>query len=204
MPEVACPSCRGALDRTPKRRTRCTHCEQPILVRSGRLLTEDEARAVDVCSKLAVPLERLWAAREDLSRQWGRRASAADAAWRVLNEVVLEAPDYHTRKIISFQMARFLWEEGRDHLEIARQSRQMQLADWKSSAEEGWLDLRQARVEVITAGEASCPACRALQGARFTYDEAVKENPIPVAECTHEAGSGHVRGWCRCEYGLCP
>jgi len=203
MPQVACPSCQTALERTPQRRTRCTRCGQPILVRRGHVLTEDDARAIDVCSKLTVPLQRLWHARDDLSREWGRQASASDGAWRVLNELVTEAPEYHTRKMIYFQMARFLWEEGRDHLEIARLSRQMQLADWKKSADDGWLDLRRARVEVITAREASCPACRALDGAQFTYEVAAKQNPIPVAECTHQVG-GHACGWCRCEYGLRP
>lgn len=202
MVDAACPSCGVALDRNPKRRTRCPHCDQPIVVRRGRLLTEDEARAEDVCSKVAVPLKRLWAAREDLSRQWGRQASAADAAWRVLNKLVVETADYQARKMIYRQMARFMWEEGRDHLEMARQSKQMELADWQSTAEQGLLDLKGARLAVITAGPLSCPACRVLEGARFTFAEAVNENPIPVAGCTHEAEAGRVRGWCRCEYGL--
>jgi hypothetical protein len=122
----------------------------------------------------------------------------------VLNQALLEAPDFHTRKMVYFQMARFLWEEGRDHLESARQCRQMQLAEWEERGREGWLDLKRARFEVITAREVSCPACRALEGRRFTYDQLVTESPIPVPGCTNETGPGHSRGWCRCEYGLIP
>jgi hypothetical protein len=204
MSQVACPSCGVALDRAPKRRSQCVHCSQPILVRKGRLSTEDEARAIDVCSRLALPLERLWEARGLLSQKWGRRASAADAAWRVLNEVIVETPDFHGRGMVYFHMARFLWEEGRDHLQVARQCRQMRPADWKQAEERGLLDLKRARIEITTAREASCPVCRALEGTQFTYEEAVERNQIPVAECTHEAGPGRIRGWCRCDYVLHP
>ena len=84
---------------------------------------------------MAVPLERLWGARELLSKAWGRQASAADAAWRVLNEIVVTTLNYHGRGMVHFQMARFLSEEGRDHLQVARQCRQMRLADWKHAAD---------------------------------------------------------------------
>lgn len=204
MSEVACPSCGLALARAPKRRAQCTHCAHPILVRKGRLCTEEEARAIDVCSRLAVPLERLWVARDLLSNTWGRKASAADAAWRVLNELVVNTSDCHGRGMVYFHMARLLWEEGRDHLQVARQCRQMQLADWKHAANEGLIDLKRARIEVCTAREASCPACRTLEGLQFTHGQAVEENPIPVAECTYEAGTSRVRGWCRCVYVLHP
>jgi len=204
MAQAACPSCGVVLDRAPKRRSQCTHCHQPIVVREGRLCTEDEARAIDVCSRFAVPLERLWDAREQLSRTWGRAASAADAAWRVLNEVIVEMPDFHGRGMVYFQMARFLWEEGRDHLQVARQGRRMRLAHWKHAEDLGLLDLKRARLGIVTARDASCPACRALEGAQFSYLEAAERNPIPVAECTHEAGPGRTRGWCRCDYVLHP
>lgn len=173
-------------------------------MRKGRLCTEDEARAIDVCLRLAVPQARLWEARRLLTQEWGRQATAADAAWRVLNELVDEAPDYHSRGMVYFQMARFLWEQGKDHLQLALQCRQMRLADWREAGERGFLDLKRARIEICTAREASCPACRALEGTQFTYQEAVERHVIPMAQCTHEAGPGRVRGWCRCEYVLHP
>jgi len=149
-----------------------------------------------------MPLERLWKARESLSKKWGRRASAADAAWGILNELVVATPDFHDRGMLYFQMARFLWDEGKDHLELARQCRQMELANWKHAADTGVLDLRRAWIVVITAKQMSCPACRALEGVRFTHAEAMERAPIPVASCTHELSPGRSHGWCRCCYGL--
>ena len=78
----------------------------------------------------------------------------------------------------------------------------MELADWKEKADMGLLGLKRARLEVITAREASCPECRALEGLLFTFDEAQSVMPLPVAGCTNEKIEGRARGWCRCEYGL--
>lgn len=202
MSSPACPYCGVLLNRAPTRRARCVDCREPILVRKGRLCTEDEARAIDVCTRVAVPLDRLWEAREVLSAKWGHRAKAADAAWGVLNQLVVNTADFQGRGMVYFQMARFLWEEGRDHLEVARQSRKMELANWKQAADRGLLDLSRARAAVITAKDASCPECRALEGVKFAYGEAVEKMPIPVIGCTHDLSPGRTHGWCRCCYGL--
>jgi len=103
--------------------------------------------------------------------------------------------------MIYFQMARFLWEEKRDYLHVGRAAARMELANWK---EAGLLDLGHARIEITTAGAASCPACRALAGRIFTYDEALTMMPLPVPECTNEKGADHPRGWCRCDWVLLP
>lgn len=201
---AACPSCGVTLDSPPNRRAECPHCGRPIAVREGRLCSDEEARAIDACAGLGIPLEYLWSARERLSRECGYQASAADAAWRLLNELAVNTPEYHGRAMVYFGMARFLWKEGEDQLQIARQGRQMQLAEWKLVADEGLLDLKRAHIEIITSREASCPACRTLEGAQFTYQEAMEQNPIPAPECTHEAGPGRARGWCSCSYGIRP
>jgi len=62
--------------------------------------------------------------------------------------------------MIYFQMARFLWEEKRDYLDVGREAAPMELANWKEAAEAGQQDLRHVRLKIITAGKASCPACR--------------------------------------------
>ncbi len=199
---MACPLCGAVLSHAPKRRTLCRQCGCPILVPRGRLFTEDEARAVDICQKVSIPIERLWVARDALSQELGRQASASDAAWRPLNELVVSTTNHHERKMTYFLMARFMFEEGRDHLEVARLSRRMQLEEWKSAAQQGLLDLVKVRIKIITCGEASCPACRAVAKSRFTYEDAMAHQPIPVPECTHETNAGQTRGWCRCEYAL--
>jgi hypothetical protein len=104
--------------------------------------------------------------------------------------------------MIYLQMALFLWEEDRDHLEFVRLCRQMELAKWKQAEDLGHLDLTRARVGVITAKDDSCPECRALQGIEFTFAEAIEKMPIPVAGCTHDLSPNRTRGWCRCCYRL--
>ena len=179
----ACPYCRVLLKRTPAKRTRCANCGESILIRKGWLCTQDEARAIDVCTRVGVPLDRLWDERDLLSAKFGHSATATDAAWGVLNQFVVTTADCHERGMVYLQMARFLWDEGRDHLEVARQSRQMELAHWKEAEDRGSLNLSRARVVVITAKDASCPECRELEGVQFTYAEAVEKMPIPVVGC---------------------
>lgn len=49
-----CPYCTAVLSHTPKRRTACPACGKPILVRKGRLRTDEEGRAIDWCSRLQI------------------------------------------------------------------------------------------------------------------------------------------------------
>lgn len=197
-----CPYCKAQLTRAPKKRTACVSCRRPIFVRKGRLCTEDEARALDFCARLGVSVTRLDKTRDTLSKEFGHPASAADSAWRVMNTLVSETKDYHARGMIYFQMARFLWEAGKDHLQVARKVPRMQLAAWRKSADAGLLDLRGIRLTVITAREASCPNCRKLEGTELTYQQAMHSSPIPVPECTNGTSLAQPRGWCRCTFGL--
>lgn len=45
-----CPYCRRKLDKTPKRKTNCPHCDKPIYVRNGKLVREE---ALDAAAKPA-------------------------------------------------------------------------------------------------------------------------------------------------------
>ena len=173
-----------------------------MYVRKGRLCTEDEARALDWFSRLQIDESAFHHAREKLSAEFGQPASFSDTAWRLMHNALQRSSSWHERKMIYFQMARFLWEEKRDSLEVRRQAVRMDLADWKEKSDMGLLDLKRARLRVITAREASCPECRALEGRLFTFDEADSAMPVPVAGCTNEKIEGRTRGWCRCEYGL--
>src|SRR5213593_4424065 len=179
MSTVNCPYCRVSLTCAPKRRIACPSCGKPIIVRRSRLCTEDEARALDVCTRLGVTHDRLDATRRALSSQFGRLAGAGDAVWRILHEVLAEGRDWQRRRIVYFQMSRFLWEDGKDCLQASREATRMQLEDWKASADAGLLDLGRARLVVITSRQASCPTCRALDGATFTYQQAQESMPIP-------------------------
>lgn len=197
-----CPYCGAVLSRTPKRRTACPSCGKPILVRKGRLCTDEEGRAIDWCSRLQIDEAEFQRTREKLFAESGRAASCGDITWCLMHKVLETAPSWHERKMICFHMARFLWEEKKDCLEVRRQAVRMELADWKAKADMGLFDLNRVRVKVITAGPASCPECRRLDGCLFTYEEAESAMPLPVAVCTREKTEDRSRGWCRCEYGL--
>lgn len=48
------------------------------------------------------------------------------------------------------------------------------------------------KVEVLTAGDSSCPSCQALAGKKFNLEDALRSMPIPVKNCQN------VCGYCRC------
>jgi hypothetical protein len=191
-----CPSCQAVLEHVPRQRTICPKCQQPIVVRRGHFYTEDEARAVDACAKISVTPEQLLVARGELSRKTGRPVPASDAAWELMGEAARrEKPP--GRRMIYFAMARLLWELGRDHRDMLLKSHNSELAGWCERDE----DATGIQVEIITAGEKSCPACRALEGVTLTLSEARKKKLLPAAGCTNGVDEAHPLGWCRCMYG---
>lgn len=197
----ACPYCNVNLKRTPKGRTICPDCGQPILVYEGRLWIADERNAVRWCDKLQIARPELYQAREDLSVQFGQPASYADALWRLMNGIVVKIPEAQGRSQFYWQMARFLWEEKRDHLQVSRESQRVKFEELKEKIAAGWIDPTRCRLEIITCGEISCPSCRKLEGELFPLTVG-EEWPIPNADCTHEKTPDRPRGWCRCTWGL--
>lgn len=94
--------------------------------------------------------------------------------------------------MLYFEQALQLWQEGKPFFKVAQESRRAQLRAYAESID---------TVEIIDAGESSCPACRALHGKKLSIKQALEEMPIPVATCTTDAGEfGQQQGWCRCDY----
>ncbi len=52
-------------------------------------------------------------------------------------------------------------------------------------------------VRVVSVG--GCQACIDMMGKVLTINEALKEMPIPVKDCTFKL-HGKIPGWCRCRY----
>jgi hypothetical protein len=52
--------------------------------------------------------------------------------------------------------------------------------------------------KVRIAGSGRCPACINLIGKVLIIDEALKEMPIPVKDCTFKLHG--IPGWCSCRY----
>jgi hypothetical protein len=159
---------------------------------------------MDRCPRLGIQESDLRRTVEQLTVEFARPAGWADALWRLMHKLLETASNNHERKMINFQMARFMWEEKRDCLHVSREAARIELYGYKEAAEAGWLDRSNLQLKISTAGAASCPACQALDGSLFTYDEALRVMPLPVPDCTNEKDAGHPRGWCRCTWGRVP
>lgn len=199
---AACPYCQSTIPRIPKRRTRCPSCGQMICVREGRICTEEGARAADWIRRLQIPSEAVAEAEKHLTKEFSRPPSPSDVVWRLMNAAASKTTNVQQLRLLYWQMAEFLWEEGRDHVHTAREAVRMGMAGWEQAADQGLIDWSRTRLVVITAREHSCEACRMLEGVTFTYHEACTQMPLPVANCTHGVSRSGQPGWCRCVYGL--
>lgn len=75
------------------------------------------------------------------------------------------------------------------HFKSKFETERMRLLEYKRSGLE--------KVRVVSVG--GCQACIDIMGKVLTIDDALKEMPIPVNECTFKLHS-KVPGWCRCRY----
>lgn len=96
-----------------------------------------------------------------------------------------------------FSQALRLFEQGKPHLQALQEHHRLALKKHEASGV-------VKAVEILTAGKDSCPACRRLQGKRFTIKQALKEMPLPVRGCTNWLTKDDIEagrtGWCRCTY----
>jgi hypothetical protein len=214
-PEAVCPYCQQVLDKRPKRKKKCPHCENYIYIRGlppkGErrvLVTEDEAEEIDSQWK-QLHFRRKWlgmlqqygivdedfdAHRKKLRERFGQEPSDGDVVWSLFHEALdgsMKSGDFQELKRLYFEMALFLCKEGRDFFPTLQQSRKMELAEYK---QRGFVE----KVRIL-AGDASCEACQQLKGKVLTFDEALEQMLIPCKECTFELHEGRP-GWCRCLY----
>ncbi len=209
-----CPYCHAPLAKIPKAKTFCRSCGNPIHVRARRslfpgtvLFSADDAHAIDWLIRLGVSRADFEAHRQELTRQFGQSAKTADVLWRIFNESLERTSDWHARQMTYWNMALFVYAEGRECLHLKQQAVKMQLAAWQDAADRGVFSWETTKLKVITCGVASCTSCAALEGATFTFAEASERMPIPVSACTTQvlrppSGKGPASGWCRCTYGL--
>jgi hypothetical protein len=112
------------------------------------------------------------------------RSKSNDKKWNEFNKKLLNAikkNDLHEMHTIYFEQAMLLKEEGGDSFPLLEQSIKSGL----------YKEQNFEQVEILVAVD-SCETCKVLGNKQFTIDEAVKKNPLPVAECGNES--------CRCTY----
>ena len=83
---------------------------------------------------------------------------------------------------------------GRSHLEAGREARRHELLDYQTTAERIGIP---AAVSILSTG--ACAACAALDGRRFSVEEALRLMPLPCTGCTTALRTG-ARNFCRCGY----
>ena len=174
--------------------------------RSKILVTEVESKKIDLewekvnfMNKWLSNLEQYGITKNDfvirkdkLSKKFAQEASDRDVIWSIFNELLTKIRDLHSLKMIYYEMALFLNEEGKDCFTVLQQSAKMELMKFK---QEGFFK----KVRILTAGEDSCEACQRLKDTVFTIEEALEKMPIPCKECTHKLYD-EKRGFCRCCY----
>ena len=113
-----CPSCDSLLQDKPKRKQICSHCGNSILVRDGKLVTEEGAFLIDWLMRLenfGVNRKDFNQARNQLSKRFGKIASANDTVWQILNNLVIKfGTDNGFLEQVYRAMSSIVSAEGRD------------------------------------------------------------------------------------------
>lgn len=129
-----CPNCNSELTIKPTRKQKCPHCGNEILVRSGKLLTEDEALILDWLVRLegfGVTRDTFVQSRDMLTNKFGKRANIRDAIWSILNQLIGKyGADNAALEQIYRNMSILVTSEGKDptpYLVEAEKARQRQI-----------------------------------------------------------------------------
>jgi len=126
---------------------------------------------------------------KQLVKKFGSPASLDDVVWAIVNERLLEAmkrKDWSLMQRLYQEMARFLYEQGKDFFQQLQEAVRCKLLQYKSGGS-------FEKVEILPELDSECcEKCKALAKKQLTIEEALQTMPIPVQDC----GSG----WCRCTY----
>lgn len=130
--------------------------------------------------------------REMLTKQFGKEASVKDTIWGLFNNLITkEINNFQSLKMIYFEMALFVNEQGKDSMHLQKESRKMELLNFKK---EGYV----SKVEILANGGA-CENCRKQNGKVYKIEEALESMPIPCEECTSRIENKR-KPWCECVY----
>ncbi|HUW96931.1 MAG TPA: hypothetical protein VMW58_14200 [Anaerolineae bacterium] len=215
---AACPYCGQMLEKRPKRKKKCPHCGNYIYVRKRppngerRVLgTEDEAEEIDsewkqlhfrrkwqgMLQQYGIVDEDFDTQRKKLRERFGQEPGDRDVVWSLFHEALgrlMKSAEFQELRMLYFEMALFVYEEGSDFFHLLEQSRKMELTRYK---QDGFVE----KVQILTAGDASCEACQKLEGKVLTLHDALEQMPIPCKDCTFDFQGTGQPGWCRCLYG---
>jgi hypothetical protein len=210
--EPICPYCQGILTDRPKRKKKCPLCGNLIYVRTSpstrkrRLVTKDEASRIDEewnrlsfrkewlgrLQQFGVTEEDFDIRKRQLAEKLGKNVRDRDVIWSLFNTSVTKIRDYGLRRALYYSMALFVDEEVRDPFPLLQESAKMELMMLGRRG-------RRRRVQILTAREKSCDACRRLEGQRITIEQALETMPIPNTNCGFHLSNEQL-SFCRCSY----
>lgn len=217
-----CPYCQKELPKFPGRKTKCPHCSNFIYVRtrpSDRqriLVTQEQAEELEKewqeelqkhratfelrrgleNSSVGFTEQKYLKFKEDLTQRFGFAPSEGDILWGISGQLLLEAmesADWQRMKMIYFSQALFLHNSGKDCFRILQEVAKCELREYQRSSV-------VKKVEILTAGDQSCLVCQKLTGKILTIEEAFRNTPIPVKDCSYKINPEASTGWCRCCY----
>ena len=193
--KIKCPYCQNILQKKPSRKTSCPFCKKHIYVKSNKLVTEEEAKAIEQKRKFTHDLAKLKISEQEyndhkvkMAKKFGFEPIFFDVAWDVLNARTLElarGQRFAELSNLHYEMARFLNEEGKDFFRVLQQSKEMKLEHLKT--------MRVKKVEIM-CGPGACPSCLKLDKKILTIEEALKIMPVPNKDCTNTL----YDNFCRC------
>jgi hypothetical protein len=125
--------------------------------------------------------------------------SHLEILWAVFRAKVEHTEDAIEAKSLLLTMAEFGYKTGREWRTYLQRASRSELFELREAfdTEQDWLS---SRVEVVSAGTESCPACRQLAGRQYRIAEVLERGALPAHECTFRVDDQSPLGWCRCLY----
>lgn len=194
-----CPYCKVQLDITPKQKKKCPHCGQMIYVKSRHgetvklLVTEAEKEEMDAEKELHYLENNYLRELEDQELidkskylaqkdEWLKThpyKQIKDFIWSQFNELLTKnAKKPDNLKSLYFIMGLFLIDEGKESYDMFKQVYNIDLKQYKK-------DNYVSHV-VINSDDDGCEQCKAMNGKKYTIDEALKLQVLPVKNCSNE------------------
>jgi len=202
---AACPYCGIVLDTPPTSSRKCPACGDKIVVRTRRsdgaklYLTAADAKAFDAERKADAFRNKAIRAAANIGldktafeRMQGELLAKSpgygpgDVFWALANRLSakqMRGGDWQGLSMTYFHQALWLYETGRPYEQLKVEAEKARAQDYA---------LRGIRQLEIMGG--CCDNCGRFQSRIYPIEQALREWPVPVEECTN--------GWCVCTWLL--
>ena len=196
---ATCPYCKKDLIKEPKKKAICNNCDNEIFVRTKQaifekhLVTKEQAFVIDWFKKIShYGFNENHYRDEEKRLNQNFKPNPKDIIWSLLNKLLLNSNSLDEQKMTYWEMARFLFEEGKDPNKMLKESNRCQLKKFQDSG----LKIK-VRIDCVGSQNNSCEKCQKQNNKIYTIEKALKEMPLPCESCTHDTSKNGF-SWCRC------